>query len=237
MADEKPGVRYEYTMLSFCGGHPGDRSGEYFCDASIRECANNTPEQGQGPAMRVFRRALSPEVGSWESRGVTCYPDLLGDDGPQLTMAMIVNAFHDTAFAVPEVSVQPVGNVTLVTLPTYFEVVFPETGFEPGEVDSTTLLGFRVDIRPRLETVTYHFGDGVSQGPTTDLGGPYPEGSITHAYDSRGAVEARADVTYGGQFRVNGGAWNDIPGSATITGDPSTITVKESRARLVAPGT
>ena len=43
----------------------------------------------------------------------------------------------------------------------------------------------------------------------------------------------RADITYGGQFRVNGGDWADIPGTATITGGETTLTVMESRARLV----
>lgn len=236
-ADEEPGVRYEYTAVSLCGGSAGDPAGEFFCEASILECANNSAEQGQGPAMRVFRRALDPTPQPWVFRGVTCYPDLVAGDGPALTMAMIVDAFHDTAFAVPQVSVQPVGGITLVTLPTFFETVFPQEGFEPGEVDTTSLLGFAVDIRPRLDAVTYHFGDGASEGPTVDTGGPYPDGGITHVYSSRGQVQARADVTYGGQFRVDGGVWNDIPGTATITGTPVTITVKESRARLVTPDT
>lgn len=237
MADEEPGVQYEYTAVSLCGGSAGDPAGEFFCEASILECANNSAEQGQGPAMRVFRRALDPTPQPWVFRGVTCYPDLVAGDGPALTMAMIVDAFHDTAFAVPQVSVQPVGGITLVTLPTFFETVFPQEGFEPGEVDTTSLLGFAVDIRPRLDAVTYHFGDGASEGPTVDTGGPYPDGGITHVYSSRGQVQARADVTYGGQFRVDGGVWNDIPGTATITGTPVTITVKESRARLVTPDT
>lgn len=236
-ADEEPGVRYEYTAVSLCGGSAGDPAGEFFCEASILECANNSAEQGQGPAMRVFRRALDPTPQPWVFRGVTCYPDLVAGDGPALTMAMIVDAFHDTAFAVPQVSVQPVGGITLVRLPTFFETVFPQEGFEPGEVDTTSLLGFAVDIRPRLDAVTYHFGDGASEGPTVDTGGPYPDGGITHVYSSRGQVQARADVTYGGQFRVDGGVWNDIPGTATITGTPVTITVKESRARLVTPDT
>ncbi len=40
-------------------------------------------------------------------------------------MAMIRDAFHDTDFAVPTVNIQPEGDVTLVNLPTFFEVQFP----------------------------------------------------------------------------------------------------------------
>jgi hypothetical protein len=45
------------------------------------------------------------------------------------------------------VHIQPEGNLTLVTLPTFFEVKWPSAGFQPGEIDTTTLLGHRVRIR------------------------------------------------------------------------------------------
>ncbi|MFN2318559.1 MAG: hypothetical protein ABR500_02605, partial [Dermatophilaceae bacterium] len=105
--------------------------------------------------------------------------------------------------------------------------------YEPTEIDTVTLLGFSVDIRPRLDAITYHFGDGATAGPTKDLGGPHPSGGIVHEYSSKGSFQVRADITYGGQFRVNGGDWSDIPGTATITGTDTTLTVMESRARLV----
>lgn len=233
-AGEQPGVQYEYIQVSFCASGPEDVNADFYCEAAIRVCANNTAEQGQGPATRVFRRAADSET--WEARGVTCFPNLVGDDaGPQLTMAMILEAFHDTPFAKPQVSSQPEGNTTLVTLPTYYRVGFGD-GYGPDQVDTTSLLGFTVDIRPRLDSITYHYGDGNSFGPTTDLGGVYPTGSVVHEYAARGAFDTHAVLTYGGQFRVNGGDWNDIPGTAEVTGDPTTITVMESRARLVSGG-
>ena len=60
-------------------------------------------------------------------------------------MAMIRDAFHDTDFSVPTVNIQPEGDVTLVNLPTYFEVQFPRSGFGPDEVDTpdpARLLGY-----------------------------------------------------------------------------------------------
>ena len=135
-AGETAGVNYRYVSVSFCAEDPTDWRTTYYCEAAIRECANNTPEQGLGPANRIFRQAEGSDI--WEFRGVTCFPNLV-DDGPALTMAMILEAFHDTAFAVPEVTTQPKGDVTLVTLPTYYQVVWPDAGYAPNEIDTTTL--------------------------------------------------------------------------------------------------
>ncbi len=65
-------------------------------------------------------------------------PSMVPGVGPQLTLAMIREAFHDTDFSVPTLNIQPEGDVTLVNLPTYFQVVFPEDGFGPEEVDTPT---------------------------------------------------------------------------------------------------
>ena len=152
---------------------------------------------------------------------------------PGLTMAQVVDAFHDTRFAKASLSIQPVGNVTLVRLPTYFELDWPKAGFAPGEVDRVDLAGFAVQIRPTLESVTYVYGDGTTSGPTQSLGGPYPSGDVRRAYGSAGKYPVRADVTYGGQFRVGGGQWIDIPGQVQVRGSTESLEVRTARARLV----
>ncbi len=151
-------------------------------------------------------------------------------------MAMIRDAFHDTDFAVPTVNIQPEGDVTLVNLPTYFEVRFPEDGFGPDEVDRpdpARLLGHRIEVRPRLTSVTYHLGERTV-GPTTDLGGPYPNGSVVQTYTRPGTYQVRADIVYTGQFRVGGSGWIDIPGEVPLTGTPVTLTVREAKSHLYA---
>jgi hypothetical protein len=151
-------------------------------------------------------------------------------------MAMVLAAFHDTAFARAELEVQPKGNVTLVRLPTYFQARWPEAGFAPGEVDRVDparMAGFAVEIRPVTRSITYVFGDGSSSGATTSLGGPYPEGDITKTYQRAGTFAVRADVTYGGQFRVNRGQWVDIPDTVTIRGASEDLQVRTAKARLV----
>ncbi len=108
-------------------------------------------------------------------------------------MAMIRDAFHDTDFAVPTVNIQPEGDVTLVNLPTFFEVKFPEAGFGPDEVDTpdpARLLGYRIEVRPVLKSITYHLGT-TTIGPTTSLGGPHPNGDIRATYARPGTHQVQ----------------------------------------------
>ncbi|WP_157582043.1 hypothetical protein [Phycicoccus sp. Soil803] len=182
--------------------------------------------------------AAGAPTGPWVQYGSTCFPeDAPGPVRPRVTMAMVLAAFHDTDFARPTLDVQPRGNVTLVTLPTYFQTSWPQGGYQPGEIDQVDparMAGFRVEIRPRVKSITYDYGDGSTSGATTSLGGPYPEGDITRTYTRAGDFTVRADVTYSGQFRVNGGQWIDIPGDVTIRGTPEDLTVKTAHARLVS---
>ncbi|GAB3446470.1 hypothetical protein GCM10027517_28780 [Phycicoccus ginsengisoli] len=235
-------VHFEYASVANCpGNRPDSPTRSDFCDAAALACQGNTPEQGLGPSVRMFRREVGGDGvprGGWEDRGFTCLPEEAPNPvRPALTMQMVLAAFHDTAFARPELTVQPKGNVTLVTLPTYFQVAWPASGFQPGEVDRpnpTRMAGFQVEIRPTLRSVTYVYGDGTTSAPTTSLGGPYPSGDITRAYDRAGRLQVRADVTYGGQFRVGAGAWVDIPAEVVVRGTPAPLEVRTAKARLVS---
>jgi hypothetical protein len=241
-AAAKAATRYEYASVANCGSNTPDTPvADNFCKQAVLACAGNTPQQGLGPSVKLYRReveATGAPQGPWELLGTTCFPqDAPGAPARALTMAMVQAAFHDTAFARPSLNVQPKGNVTLVTLPTYFELAWPQAGFQPGEVDRpdpARVLGFDVEIRPLLESVVYVYGDGSTSGPTTSGGGPYPRGDIRKAYDEPGTFPVRADVTYRGQFRVDGGEWIDIPGTVTVQGTPEDLQVKTAHARLVS---
>ena len=241
-AASKAGPRFEYASVADCGNNsPDSANPDDLCRDAALACAGNTPEQGLGPSVRLFRRpvnAAGAPTGPWVQYGSTCFPeDAPGPVRPRVTMAMVLAAFHDTDFARPTLEVQPRGNVTLVTLPTYFQTSWPQSGYQPGEIDQVDparMAGFRVEIRPKVKSVTYDYGDGSTSGATTSLGGPYPEGDITRTYTRAGDFTVRADVTYSGQFRVNGGQWIDIPGDVTIRGTPEDLTVKTAHARLVS---
>ena len=234
------GPWFEYDSVSVCGGHPDRPGSDSMCLRAVVMCQSGV--NGDGPAVAIFRRELERNrqpmpgaAGRWTSVGFTCFPALVPGARNTLTMAMIREAFHNTDFTVPTVNIQPEGDLTLVNLPTFFEAKFPESGFGPGEIDAVDparMLGHRVEVRPVLKSITYHLG-GQTVGPTTSMGGPYPNGDVRATYSSAGSHEVRADIVYTGQFRVGGSEWFDIPGEVDLTGTPVTLTVAEAKSRLV----
>jgi hypothetical protein len=241
-AAAKQAPEWEYASVANCPGiTPTSANRNDFCKAAADACKGNTAEQGLGPSAKLYRQAIDPKgnaTGPWVQYGFTCFPqDAPGAPArPMLTMNQILAAFHDTDFAKPTVNIQPKGNVTLVRLQTYFALQWPTAGFQPGEVDHpdpARMLGYQVEIEPVLRSVDYVYGDGSSSGPTTSLGGPYPSGDVHKAYERAGDFPVRADVRYGGRFRVAGGDWIDIPGEVTIRGVEETLAVKTAHARLV----
>ena len=231
--------RFEYSTVYACQFNvPGPRArsdADVMCMGAIAGCAGNTPAQGQGPMARLYRRELNTSgnpAGGWVSIGTTCFPEV-APGNPVLGMGQILEAFNTTPWATPTTHIQPEGNTTLVTLDTYFQATWPAAGYQPGEINTITLLGTPIRIRPTARSYTYHFGDGTTLGPTDSPGGPYPDGNITHAYPTAGTYTTRIDITYGGEFSINGGPWLTIPNTATVTGTPQTLTVKTAHARLV----
>lgn len=234
------GPWFEYDSVSVCGGHPERPESDSMCMRAVVMCQSGV--NGDGPAVAIFRRELERNrqpmrgaAGRWVPVGQTCFPELVPGARNTLTMAMIREAFHDTDFTVPTVNIQPEGDLTLVNLPTFFEAKFPESGYGPGEIDEVDparMLGHRVEVRPVLKSITYHLGD-QTLGPTTSLGGPYPNGDVRATYARPGTHEVRADIVYTGQFRVGGSDWFDIPGEVDLTGTAVTLTVAEAKSRLV----
>ncbi|WP_353950439.1 hypothetical protein V6K52_12440 [Knoellia sp. S7-12] len=173
---------------------------------------------------------------TWESLGFTCLGGLVPGANNTLTMQMILDEFHKTTFARPSPTIQPVGLKTLVNLPTFYELTWPTQGFEPGEADTTTLVGRRVEIEPVFMSATYIYGDGGASGPVKTFGGPYPDGDVIHTYRKKMVAPVQINANYSGRFRVDGGAWITIPSTVTIEGTPVNLTVAEAKARLYNEG-
>lgn len=236
--DGKPlKVAYEYRSRVACSANDinGPSVDEVYCVRAVTACAGNPPSQGRGPLTVVYRRevdAAGRSVSGWAPVGRTCFPEL-APGSTVLGLGSIISAFNRTVFARPGLHLQPEGDVTLVRLPVFYEVRWPAAGFQPLEVDAFTLLGYRVKIRPTLDHYTYLFGDGNGVGPTRNPGGPWPEGLVRHPYERPGSFVARVDVTYGGEFSVNGSAWAPIPATATVTGTPQPLVVKTAKNVLI----
>lgn len=237
-ASSNPSKWYEYLTIVNCEGNTADNVDTEVCADAATFCAAN----GQGDAIwhRMYRRIVTREgdTGDWEAFGTTCFPDALpaqsGPAAPTLTIGQIVQQFHSTPFALPQTSMEPPGGQTLINLPTYYELQWPEDGVEPQEIDTTTLVGFNVRIRPTFVDATYDFGDGTGQGPVQSLGGTWPDGDIQHTYTTKTTVNPSISVQYGGEYSVNGDPWQPIPGTVTIDGPPQPLDILTSRNRLVS---
>ena len=84
----------------------------------------------------------------------------------------------------------------LINVPVYFWSDVP-TLFR-SKVD---LIGESIDVAMR-PSFTWSFGDG-SFATTTDPGGPYPNGRITHVYSNPGTYPVILITTWGGSFTHN----------------------------------
>lgn len=229
------GTNYQYDTKLKCANNFPERE-EQTCDQAMHGCQTITPPV-PGYMMWVWRRvdAGGDVNGPWENLGFTCWPELVpGSSKPQLTLAMIEHEWSLTPFAKPQLSIQPVHNRTLVTLPTYFKLNWPELGYQPGEERTLTLLGRTIKIRPTLKTNVYsptlktnvyNYGDGTTSGPTTSLGGAWPQGDVRHSYKDPGKFQTAVATTYGGQYALDGGPWTDLPGTTTITGPTEPLQV------------
>ena len=56
---------------------------------------------------------------------------------------------------------------------------------------------------------------------------------ITHRYDDADkSVQPRVDTTWTARYRVDGGPWQDVGGTVTITGDPFDLAVLSAEPHL-----
>jgi len=231
----------ENTVTPACpGNNPNtDRGYDISCNYMITACPLSG--RGAGPMTWVWSRPLADAgrpAGPWVQRGQSCNVPAAAvaavDPRPVLTVAAIRDAFRQVKFAKPTVHVQPEGNVTLVNLPTYYRVQWPAQGVQPDEVATVQLLGRSVRIRPLSRSFVYRFGDGESTGPTQDMGGRYPDGAIRHTYAAAAKAAVRVDATYGGEFSVDGGPWQEVGDTVQIDGPVVGVQVRETRTRLEA---
>lgn len=176
-ANSGPG--YEYKSVGNCdpltpGVSEVDRAAQGLsCVGGVVECIMSNPADKLAPAASVNWRRSTVDgrpTGQWGQAGVSCTVGAEPGAAPTISMADITEQFMRTPWAKPHISSQPAGNVTLVNLPTFYQVTWSRSGFEPGEVDSSVLRGFTVRIRPKVVGFTYMFGDGSTLGPTLSPG-------------------------------------------------------------------
>ena len=226
----------EYRTIDSCGTG-GSLHGTDTCMTGAVTTLCPNPDEGPMADILVRRMGAdgTPETG-WRLLSRTCRANDVPGARPRPTMAMIVQAFHHTPWAKASIGFQPAGDVTLVNLPSFYQARWSAAGYGPGEVDTVdprSMFGFAVQVRPRVESLVYHFGDGGSVGPTRSVGGVYPDGDIRHTYTRPGTFGAFVTVVWGADYRVGGGPWLPVPDTVSVDQPVTTITVKEARNHLV----
>ncbi|NYF96921.1 hypothetical protein [Janibacter cremeus] len=216
------------------------------CSATIIDCRANP--SASGPPRLVWMKQEGSD--HWYGPIQTClpgYPPPPDVDDPTIprtsappppvpTIAQIREAFMELPFAKPEVSMQPVGNQTLINLPTFYEASWPKgAGLKPGDVSKpVTLLSWTIEFKIASKDYRYDFGDDSTSEWTDSTGGVYPDGDITHTYETTGKRSVKVDARLVGQFRVNGGAWQNLGAVADLQDEPvAQLQVVGTKTRLV----
>lgn len=163
--------------------------------------------------------------GEWINREVTCRSTA----SPTITPALVSTAFQRIPLPRLRTIAQP-ATKTLVNFDTIFHVEA-----DPLRRD-VTLLGQRIELDITPSSFTWTWGDGQSDTTHTP-GAAYPSRAVVHRYlDADVTVEATVTVTWTARWRVNGGAWADVPGSVRTTGPAATLRVVEAVPNLAGPG-
>jgi hypothetical protein len=216
------------TWTPACSGSNPAVAG-ILCPSATRLCppAENGAQILMWRWTRQWDQVAGRAITAWQVAGAECVsPEIAGTPDVNL---LLLRTFRDRVrLLAATVEIQPSNGRTLVNLDTIFY-----TENRSRTVTGIDVLGHSVDLR--LEAVTYHwsFGDGEAT-TTAGPGRPYPSKDVSHRYSAHGVVAPRVDVTYTGEYRVDGGRWLDVPGDATVTGPTVLLTVVEARSELVA---
>ncbi|WP_212745894.1 hypothetical protein [Sinomonas susongensis] len=103
----------------------------------------------------------------------------------------------------------------------------------------TTVLGRGVLVRVRPVEHRFDYGDGASLASAAP-GGPLPQErwgertATSHRYTATGEYLVGLVTVFAGEFSVEGGPWQPIPGTAEVPSPPRPVSVWRSEVRLYA---
>ncbi len=126
-----------------------------------------------------------------------------------------------------DIALQPNTGWVIATVPTVAMAA------DAPRLHAATLLGAAVDIRATASGYNWQWGDG-SHTATTDPGRPYPNATLTHTYPhAPDAANVALTTTWTGEFRINGGPWQDFDTTINSASNPVALTIYDPRSRLV----
>jgi hypothetical protein len=214
-ASGSSGDGHTYAVRPKCGD---DSNGEAIC-TQVQVC---TADDGEAGIMMILLR-------DGDVYGETCLSDTQAGDLGVITPGLVLREFKRLTWPQSPLTIQPPGGKTAVNFTTYYftDNVAPTT-------QTVQIIGQEVEIEATPTSYVYRFGDRDTV-ETRSPGGPYPSGDVTHQYRHKGTAGPSIDTVYSGRYRVNGGAWNEIPETVTVEGTPVTLRIVEVRPTLVAP--
>jgi hypothetical protein len=160
---------------------------------------------GNGDA-ELWYRSPGSTIGAWivvgRVRGCTSEPVEI------VTIVDLVwGAIETFDFVEPDPTLQPDTGVTGVA--TYVDLDPPDTVVESF---SSPVTGAVVDVEFSVPIVTVDWGDTTEEFTPTlyDLFGPYPNGAITHTYETKDFYDVTVEYEWTVRWRFNGGNWNTV---------------------------
>jgi hypothetical protein len=220
-------VLTQVLLTPACTGND-PASSTTMCQGAITACQLSAP----GSVLiwrwtRQWNRQTNVAQSEWGIADASC-ADPETADVPDVNL-LVLRAFREQVKLLDAaIQIQPPSGRTLVNLDTIFYTDDPST-----TVTGINILGRSVDLRITADAFHWYFGDGRTITTPTP-GQPYPAKDVIHRYSTTGPVAPRVDVTYTGEYRIDGGGWLDIPGDATVTGAEAALTVVEARSELIA---
>jgi hypothetical protein len=142
---------------------------------------------------------------------------------------MVLKEVQRVGLPAARVHVQP-ANETLVNFDTIFYT-------DPPKVTRPLqILGRTVDVTAEPAEYHWSFGDGATLTTSTP-GAPYPAKEVVHQYtDAHVTVHPSVEVVYRARFRVDGGAWQQIPQTVSIPGPSAGVRIREATPVLSGGG-
>ena len=184
--------------------------------------------------MVVWSRAPATEPAVRELVEMSCIYEGVPPERPGggTVIAVSEEQLRELPIAAPALGAQP-GRHTLKGAETN---VYADSAAQAFRI---TLLGRAVEVRVRPVEHRFDYGDGaalVSAAP----GGPVPEArwgeetATSHRYTATGDYTVALSTVFAGEFSVDGGPFQPIPGTATVPSPPRTLSVWRSEVRLYA---
>ncbi|MHC6177596.1 PKD domain-containing protein [Glutamicibacter sp. X7] len=104
----------------------------------------------------------------------------------------------------------------------------------------TVMSGKNVDVRAIPVEWLWDYGDGTT-ARFSDPGGPVDDRSLSeatptsHQFQDTGLFQVKVTTMYRGEFRVENGPWEPIPGQAAVPSDQSPMDIWRTKKQLVDP--